>query len=417
MVSSSALHVGLIGMDRWLGGAIYTQNLIRALRQLPAEESPRITLFCHRSAANFSEIAPLINNVVVFQSLLDKFFGDTRFASKAERIDYTVSSFLFRDSVPSLGRAARKQHVDVTFPVQDPYTRLTPNPVAWIPDLQHCAMPEYFSPLQRKVRDNRFSLLLADPRRHVVFSSRYALDHATRVYGAPKAHTHVLHFTTVPMPGWFNDPAPVVAQYGLAAPFFIACNQFWAHKDHITLFKAIAKLKQQGLKVNLVCTGPTNDPRHPEYFPNLQAQLKALNVESQVRILGILPRIDQVALIRASEAVCQPSRFEGWSTVIEDARALGKPVIASDFPVHIEQDAPGSHYFRMGDPDDCAQSIARFSQSAAPPVHSQSRHDERIMEFARDFLEIVSLSSPVRWPNKPSPAAYSVAGTRQQESA
>ena len=416
MVSSSA-HIGLIGMDRWLGGAIYTQNLVRALRQLPAEESPRITLFCRRSAENFSEIAPLVDNIVVFQSLLDKLFADTRFASKAERVDYTASSFLFRDSTPSLGRAAKKQQVDVTFPVQDPYTRLTPNPVAWIPDLQHCTLPEHFTPLQRKVRDNRFSLLLMDPKRHVVFSSRYALEHATRVYGAPKAQTHVLHFTTVPLPEWFNDPAPVVARYELDSPFFIVCNQFWAHKDHITLFKAIAKLKKQGLRVNLVCTGPTNDPRHPEYFPNLRAQLKTLDIEAQVRILGTIPRADQVALIRASQAVCQPSLFEGWSTVIEDARALGKPVIASNFPVHLEQDAPGSRYFRMSDPDDCAESLAGFSQDTAPPVQDNSRHDARILEFARDFLEIVNLSCHTRSTSKQSPAAYTVAGAHQRESA
>jgi len=399
-VSDSRPHVGLVGMDQWLGGAIYTQNLIKALLRLPADERPRITLFCRRNTAMFTEVTPLVDNVVVFESPLDKAFGGTKFAGVAQRIDYSASAFLFGDVAPALGRAAKREKIDALFPVPDPYTRLTPNAIAWIPDLQHCAFPEHFTKLNRRVRDNRFSQLLRDPNRHVVFSSQCALEHATSVYGTPRARTHILHFATVPLPEWFDDPAPVVAKYKLDAPFFIVCNQFWVHKDHITLFKGIAKLKQQGVTVNLVCTGPTKDPRQPEHFSNLQAQIKNLGIESQVRILGVIPRTDQVALIRASEAVCQPSQFEGWSTVIEDARALGKPLIASDFPVHLEQDIPGSHFFRMGDADDFALTLTRFLQKGQASAYSRSVHDTRILEFARDFLNIVDLSrgavSPIR---------------------
>lgn len=399
-MSDSRPHVGLVGMDQWLGGAIYTQNLIKALLRLPADERPRITLFCRRNTAMFTEVTPLVDNVVVFESPLDKAFGGTKFAGVAQRIDYSASAFLFGDVAPALGRAAKREKIDALFPVPDPYTRLTPNAIAWIPDLQHCAFPEHFTKLNRRVRDNRFSQLLRDPNRHVVFSSQCALEHATSVYGTPRARTHILHFATVPLPEWFDDPAPVVAKYKLDAPFFIVCNQFWVHKDHITLFKGIAKLKQQGVTVNLVCTGPTKDPRQPEHFSNLQAQIKNLGIESQVRILGVIPRTDQVALIRASEAVCQPSQFEGWSTVIEDARALGKPLIASDFPVHLEQDIPGSHFFRMGDADDFALTLTRFLQKGQASAYSRSVHDTRILEFARDFLNIVDLSrgavSPIR---------------------
>jgi glycosyltransferase involved in cell wall biosynthesis len=110
----------------------------------------------------------------------------------------------------------------------------------------------------------------------------------------------------------------------------------------------------------------------------------------------MIPRVDQVCLIRASKAVLQPSRFEGWSTVIEDARALGKATIASNFPVHIEQDAPGSSFFRMGDPDDCALAISRFLEKDRPFPYSPSLHDARILDFARKFMEIVNatLSRP-----------------------
>jgi glycosyltransferase involved in cell wall biosynthesis len=394
-VSSPQPHVGLIGIDQWLGGAIYTQNLIKALSRLPAEERPRITLFCRRNASLFTEVTPLVDKVVVFESRLDKLFGGTRLAGPAQRIDYAASSFFVRDASPALGRAAQRENVEAMFPVPDPYTSLTPNPIAWIPDLQHSAFPQHFSKMQRRVRDNRFSSLLRDPNRHVVFSSQCALDHATSVYGPPKARTYILHFATVPLPSWFDDPAPVVAKYEIAKPFFIVCNQFWVHKDHQTLFRGVARLKQQGVQVNLVCTGPTHDPRQPEHFANLKAEIKSLGIEPQVKILGTIPRTDQISLMRASAAVIQPSQFEGWSTVVEDARALGKPLIASDFPVHLEQNIPHSSFFRMGDPADCALAITRFLQEEEVPNAPPSVHDARILEFARTFLNIVNSTLPL----------------------
>jgi len=41
--------------------------------------------------------------------------------------------------------------------------------------------------------------------------------------------------------------------------------------------------------------------------------------------------------MKKSIAIIQPSLFEGWSTVVEDAKSLGKNIIVSDINVHIEQ--------------------------------------------------------------------------------
>jgi glycosyltransferase involved in cell wall biosynthesis len=393
---SSQPHIGLIALDRWRGGVIYTHNLVRALARLPEAERPRVTLFCRGNAELFEEVASSADKVVVYESPLDKIFGGTRFAVYGQRVNSGLSAAFLGEAAPELARVARREKVETVFPVSVSYTRLLPNAIAWIPDLQHCFLPEFFSRMARVARDKSFPALLRDPKRHVVFSSRCALDDASRAYGPPLAKTHILHFATVPLPTWFQDPAPFVAKYKLPALYIILCNQFWIHKDHLTAFKAAAKLKREGLTVHLVCTGPTHDNRHPEFFPKLKAQIKELGIEQQVHILGMIPRVDQVCLIRASKAVLQPSQFEGWSTVIEDARALGKPTIASNFPVHIEQDAPGSTFFRMGDPDDCARAIAQFLDTDEDLAYSPSLHDARILEFARDFMGIVNatLSRP-----------------------
>jgi glycosyltransferase involved in cell wall biosynthesis len=107
-----------------------------------------------------------------------------------------------------------------------------------------------------------------------------------------------------------------------------------------------------------------------------------------VSILGKIPRYDQVMLMKGARLVVQPSLFEGWSTVLEDARALGKQVVASDFPVHIEQALPEAVYFRRNDSVDCASAIMKAL--GKPPLDSiaQSHHAERLTDFARTFLRI-----------------------------
>lgn len=395
-MTASGPKIGLLALDRWQGGVIYTHNLVRALSFLPEEERPRLTLFCRESSKLFDEVAHLAEKVVVYRPLLDRCFGNTRFQIAAQRIGASIGALLLHEAAPELARVARREEVEAIFPVSVSYTRLLPPAIAWIPDLQHCFLPEFFSRLARTARDKSFPELLRDPNRHVVLSSRCALEDAVRAYGPPLAKTHILHFATVPEASWFQDPTPFLAKYNLPPSYIIICNQFWIHKDHLTAFKAVAKLKRQGRRVDLVCTGPTQDNRHPEFFPKLKAQIKELGIESQVHILGMIPRVDQICLLRGSKAVLQPSKFEGWSTVIEDARAVGKAVIASDFPVHIEQDAPGSSFFRMGDADDCAHAIARTWDQEEIVSYSAADHDARILEFARTFVNIVNaaLSRP-----------------------
>ena len=67
-------------------------------------------------------------------------------------------------------------------------------------------------------------------------------------------------------------------------------------------------------------------------------------------MLGFLPRAEQMALYRGARAILQPSRFEGWSSAIEDAASLGREAIVSDIAIHREKDIGAIVSFI--DPDD-----------------------------------------------------------------
>jgi glycosyltransferase involved in cell wall biosynthesis len=100
-------------------------------------------------------------------------------------------------------------------------------------------------------------------------------------------------------------------------------------------------------------------------------------------------------LMRGARAVVQPSRFEGWSALIEDAQGIGKPVFASDIPVHREQDPPDTFFFENGDPESLAETIAHQWASLPSGFDSEretigrARQQQRVLEFGHYFAKLL----------------------------
>jgi glycosyltransferase involved in cell wall biosynthesis len=100
--------------------------------------------------------------------------------------------------------------------------------------------------------------------------------------------------------------------------------------------------------------------------------------------------------MRGSIAVLQPSLFEGWSTVVEDARVVGRPVILSDIAVHREQNPPGARFFA----GESAVALARelgeaWSSYPAGPDSGREAAARRegviaLQKVAGQFLKIAS---------------------------
>ena len=127
----------------------------------------------------------------------------------------------------------------------------------------------------------------------------------------------------------------------------------------------------------------------------LQA-IAAAGLHEQVRVLGMLPDVEFGSLIRAAAAVVQPSLFEGWSTVIQDCKALGRPLICSDLPVHREQAPDALEFFECERADRLADAIAAHwgRLQAGPDLEAEDRALSREREFAHFYgKSVLSLCS------------------------
>jgi len=117
-----------------------------------------------------------------------------------------------------------------------------------------------------------------------------------------------------------------------------------------------------------------------------------------VHLLGLIPKFDQVQLMRRSIGIVQPSLFEGWSTLVEDARLLGKSIILSDLPVHIEQNPPHSAFFECKSPEHLAELMGEWWGKLPPGPDLQQEQiaietaSIEIREFGNRFLDIARSS-------------------------
>ena len=156
----------------------------------------------------------------------------------------------------------------------------------------------------------------------------------------------VLQFV-VPFENIQYDRKLLREKYGINGDFFFIPNQFWKHKNHRVVVEALALLRK--LNIIVVCSGNTEDYRNRSYFYELMEYVKKERLEENFMVLGVIPYTDVKALMLECKALINPSLFEGWSTVVEEAKSIGKRIILSDLDVHKEQNPIGAIYFNRFD--------------------------------------------------------------------
>ena len=271
--------------------------------------------------------------------------------------------------------------------------------IGWIPDFQYLHLPEFFSDIDT-YKETRQNQNIISQSEIVILSSHNALEDFKSI-AAPehKSRGTVLQF--VSQTSNIVSPKTISLQsmekkYGFKGKFFFLPNQFWKHKNHMLVLQAVKLLKDKGVDVLLLCTGALKDLRikNIEYIDGIYDFVNN-NLQAQVKILGHIDYSEVLVMMKNSLAVINPSRFEGWSSSVEEAKSMGKTIILSDIGVHIEQNPPNGRYF---DPDDVlGLSIILEEIWFTPTGISQEKAEEkarqllhkRTIEFGNNYLKII----------------------------
>ena len=371
----------------WAAGTIYLHNLIGALSLLPKQEKPPVFLFFgpKSRSRSFSLLGNLMPPAFFYSyrnnsPLWKKFAGSWLNTARLKK-------------PVSLERLIKATQTSALFPsnfLSKPYTSISH--ISWIPDLQHVRYPQFFSEEEHTKRNILYRKYI-ESSNHLVVSSQDAFNDLNRYFSIDPQKVSIIPFAAYPFSSWYQDePIDVVKKFRLPSKFLIFPSQFWIHKNHRCIFDAVQKLRDSGLKdIALVCTGYTHDHRHPYYFRELKQMIRKQRLYDHIFILGLLPRIKQIQLIRQSVAVVQCSLHEGWSAIVEDAVALGKKIYLSDIPVHREQDPPQVKFFNPNNFEALGEIIRTDWANLEPgpdlkqEAQAEKKQKVRALCFAQNF--------------------------------
>lgn len=275
--------------------------------------------------------------------------------------------------------------IDYIYPSYSPKSLYRKKAVTWIPDFQHTILPEMFSKEQVEFYNEYFGEI-AQKHSKLILSSEDAFSTYKKLYPDCLREVYVVPFASAIEDSLKQaDSNEIRKKYNLSdRKYFILCNQFYKHKNHITVIKAVKEVKDRGYEdICVVCTGFKGDLRDKDFFPSIEKMITDNDLENNIIILGLVPKMDQIALIKESVMLIQPSRFEGWGTCVEDAKTLGKSVLLSDIPIHREQGRKCDSFFGEFDDKALAQLLIEKMTNGVETVEPVD--ENYFIEFGKRF--------------------------------
>lgn len=358
----------------WLGGFYYTQNLLVALNALDDDKKPIIDINC-LDEKTFNELKDTTGYPYLEMTIIKE-----KLWKRIVRRFLRLFSIKAACAIDTFGVNTNN---DVIFPWS--YGLYTNKLIFWRPDFQEKYLPDFFSPKSIFNRDRQIKDICLR-QLPIVFSSQDCQNDFMKFYPEFKnVPTYVVRFAVNQQDFSTINSDAIKQKYGIKKRYLFCANQFWQHKNHLFLFKAFMKANEQGLDMQLVCTGKLSDFRAPEYIEEIISFIEINHLKNDILTLGMIDKKDLLCLMKNSYAVIQPSLFEGWNTTVEDCKAMSKFVFLSDLPVHREQINQNVCFFNPHDEDDLVNKLLTITPHEEPYDYSMC-----INQFGEDFYNVLA---------------------------
>jgi glycosyltransferase involved in cell wall biosynthesis len=230
------------------------------------------------------------------------------------------------------------------FPAQDRWAYLAPVvALSSVHDLMHRyerRFPEFSGTGLYSLREAHYGMTSAWCA-GILVDSECGKQQMIESYGTASAKIHPLPY--VPPAVTPASPAQLAearARYTLPERYFFYPAQFWPHKNHARLLRALAKARRAAPDMCLVLTGG----RQREYGA-LVALRDELGLGNAVSFLGYVPAADLPALYQQARALVMPTFFGPTNLPPLEAMALGCPVAVSGIYAMPERLGDAATYF------------------------------------------------------------------------
>jgi glycosyltransferase involved in cell wall biosynthesis len=257
--------------------------------------------------------------------------------------------------------------------------------IVW--DLQHRLQP-FFPEVSAngtwERRENFYSQVLQRAA-FIIVGTEAGKKEVQRFYGVPDKKIRMLPH---PTPAFaLEEPAAnheLLAKYNLPRDYVFYPAQFWSHKNHAAILRAIEHLKRvENLRLPVVFTG--SDQGNESSVRQLVEQMQ---ISDQVFFLGHVPRRTLQALYQNALALCYVSFFGPENLPPLEAFGLGCPVIAADVPGASEQLGDAAIRVNPASELEIAHALQLLSRDKAKREELIRRGKERARRFTgRDFAK------------------------------
>lgn len=377
-MSKKRVLIDACGGDEWIGGLYYKRNIAYGLL----------------NNKRFCDDYELVVASESSHSSLFEVLGD-----KVRFVPVNVKNKKLR--LLALIATAKLNGCKFLYNSNHDFSKFGVKSIAWIPDFQHKHLPQFFDASSIEVRDAGYRAL-SETSIPLVLSSHDAQCDYEELYPDHRNEAHVVPFVSCVSdeverltPDFVES---VLGKSGINGKrFAFICNQFWKHKNHSVVFKAIQEADEcLPEDVRFIFTGKMEDYRNPSYIAELKVMAGTDAMKRRAVFLGFIDRSDQLALMSAAELIIQPSLFEGWGTVVEDSKVLDKTVLLSDIPVHREQKSEKCRLFDPTSSDELASLVveefgktheSNIPRGIADAAERSARYSDSFVDLLDSFFK------------------------------
>ena len=213
------------------------------------------------------------------------------------------------------------------FPCSDGWSYLVPVPaLVTIHDLMHRyepRFPEVSEKGERRRREREFSNICKWAK-GILVDSEVGRRQVMESYGLDASRIHVLPYI----------PPKYIYSHDASEDFDSLCTlpkkyifypaQFWEHKNHERLIRAVGRLKREIPDLKLVLSGSKKNA-----YDSIRNLVRDLNLTDDIFFLGYVPDRDMLELYRRARALVIPTFFGPTNIPPLEAFIVGCPVAVS----------------------------------------------------------------------------------------
>ena len=326
--------------NSWLGGVIYLKNLFEGINENKNVKIKPVIITDSKCTKN--DLSSFKGIEVIKSNL----FSRSNFNRIINKIiilllgkNFFIQNFLIENKIDVMSH----------FSILGKKSKIPS--IYWQPDFQEVNNPKYIS-FKRKFFRRLNLYMFSKHSNKVLLSSNTVKKELKKInFSAYKKSVVLRPIFSNLSTKLFKSRKYLKKKFNIKGNYFFLPNHFWTHKNHILVLQSLIELKKiKKLKnIQIVCTGLFNDYRNLNHKNKIIEYIKINRLENNFIILGIVNFDELMSLMKFSVAVINPSKSEGWSSTVEQAKSMGKFVLLSNLPVHKEQNPDRSFFFKAND--------------------------------------------------------------------